>query len=76
MTASSAKFSISSLPHGLAGRPAPQFALADARGGVLRSATLRDRPYVVTFLYTNCPDVCPLIGDEIRINDEAWRALR
>jgi protein SCO1/2 len=23
-------------------------------------------PYLVTFLYANCPDVCPLIGDELR----------
>jgi protein SCO1/2 len=54
------------LPHGLGGRPAPRFALADARGGMLTNASLHGRPYVITFLYTNCPDVCPLIGEELR----------
>ncbi len=23
-------------------------------------------PYLVTFLYANCPDVCPLIGEQLR----------
>jgi protein SCO1/2 len=54
------------LPPELAGRPAPQFRLRDARGGWLRSSDLRGRPYTLTFLYTNCPDVCPLIGQELR----------
>jgi protein SCO1/2 len=55
------------LPEGLAGKPAPRIALTDARTGArFDSASLAGRPYVVTFLYTNCPDVCPLIGQEIR----------
>ena len=54
------------LPAGLAGRPAPQIRLADARGGTFDTRALAGRPYLVTFLYTNCPDVCPLIGEEIR----------
>jgi protein SCO1/2 len=53
------------LPPGLAGRPAPRMRLADARGGRLDTATLRGKPYAVTFLYTRCPDVCPLIGSEV-----------
>jgi protein SCO1/2 len=53
-------------PPGLAGRPAPRIRLADARGGAFDTRTLAGRPYLVTFLYTNCPDVCPLIGDEVR----------
>jgi protein SCO1/2 len=53
------------LPAGVAGRAAPPFDLNDARGGRLASAALLGRPYVVTFLYTHCPDVCPLIGEEI-----------
>jgi protein SCO1/2 len=40
--------------------------LRDARGGRLRTTDLRGRPYALTFLYTNCPDVCPLIGQELR----------
>jgi protein SCO1 len=59
-------------PAGLAGRPAPAIHLAEGRGGTFDTRTLAGRPYLVTFLYTNCPDVCPLIGDEIR---EALAAL-
>lgn len=54
------------LPPGLAGRPAARIRLPDARGGTFDTATLAGKPYLVTFLYANCPDVCPLIGDEIR----------
>jgi protein SCO1/2 len=55
------------LPEGLAGRAAPRIALTDASSGRrLDTATLAGTPYLVTFLYTNCPDVCPLIGQEIR----------
>lgn len=54
------------LPGPLERRPAPRFQLADARGGVLSSQDLKGKPYVLTFLYTDCADVCPLIGSEIR----------
>ena len=53
------------LPQGLAGKPAYDFALTDARGERVATRTLRGRPYVVTFLYTDCPDVCPLIASEL-----------
>lgn len=53
------------LPDGLRGESAPDFALRDARGGTLETRGLRGRPYAVTFLFTNCPDVCPLIGEEL-----------
>jgi protein SCO1 len=56
------------LPPGLAGRAAPRIRLADARGGTFDtgSAALAGKPYLVTFLYANCPDVCPLIGAQLR----------
>jgi protein SCO1 len=54
------------LPRGLSGRPAARMRLADARGGTFDTRTLAGKAYLVTFLYTSCPDVCPLIGDEIR----------
>ncbi len=54
------------LPPGLAGRSAPRIHLPDARGGTFDTRTLAGKPYLVTFLFTNCPDVCPLIGEEIR----------
>jgi protein SCO1/2 len=60
------------LPDGLNREPAPRFRLADARGGTLDSRALRGRPYVLTFLYTDCQDVCPLIGRKV---GEALRLL-
>lgn len=54
------------LPAPLAGKQAPAFALRDARDGVLKSSSLGGKPYAVTFLYTQCPDVCPLIAQELR----------
>lgn len=54
------------LPEELRKSPAPDFHLTDARGGVIDTKDLRGRPYVVTFLYANCPDVCPLIGQELK----------
>src|SRR4051794_7760038 len=54
------------LPPGLAGRAAPRIRLADARGGTFDTRSLAGKPYLVTFLYANCPDVCPLIGAELR----------
>jgi protein SCO1/2 len=53
------------LPAGLGLTPAPRFRLQDARGQMIDSDALRGRPYVLTFLYTDCQDVCPLIGAEI-----------
>jgi protein SCO1/2 len=53
------------MPQGLGGRAVPPFSLADARGGTVSSAQVNGRPYVLTFLYVHCADVCPLIGSEI-----------
>jgi protein SCO1 len=66
------------LPPGLAGRAAPRIRLADARGGTLDTRSLDGEPYLVTFLYANCPDVCPLIGAQLRetlerLGDDARR---
>ena len=54
------------LPAGVAGRRAPEFRLADARGGRFATSQLAGKPYAITFLYTRCKDVCPLIGEELR----------
>jgi protein SCO1 len=54
------------LPAGVVGGPTARVRLTDARGGVLDTQALRGRAYAVTFLYTHCPDVCPLIGAELR----------
>lgn len=53
------------IPPELRGKRAPAFRLPDASGRRLATADLRGRPYVLTFLYTDCPDVCPLIGQEL-----------
>lgn len=60
------------LPQGLENRPAAAFDLPSARGGRISSAQLAGRPYAITFLYTSCPDICPVIGQQIRT---ALRAL-
>lgn len=54
------------MPPGLAGRAASPIRLADAHGGTFDTRTLSGKPYLVTFLYANCPDVCPLIGAQLR----------
>jgi protein SCO1 len=54
------------LPPGVDKRPAFPLDLEDARGGRISAQQLRGEPYVVTFLYTQCPDVCPVIGQEIK----------
>jgi protein SCO1 len=66
------------LPAGLAGRAAPRIRLDDARGGTFDTRSLAGGPYLVTFLYANCPDVCPLIGAQLhdtlaRLGDDARR---
>ena len=35
-------------------------------GQAVQHESLNGRPYMVTFLYTHCPDVCPLIGAELQ----------
>jgi protein SCO1 len=45
---------------------APTMRLEDAATGKpFDTDSLRGRPVMVTFLYTHCPDVCPLIGAEL-----------
>lgn len=66
------------LPAGLAGRAAPPIRLEDARGGTFDTGSLAGKPYLVTFLYVNCPDICPLIGVRLRdtlerLGDDARR---
>lgn len=46
--------------------PAPDFALADAAGRPFRLSEQKGRAVVLTFLYTTCPDECPLIADRLR----------
>jgi protein SCO1/2 len=41
---------------------APDFALRDQAGRTVSVAAERGHWFVITFLYTHCPDVCPLIA--------------
>jgi protein SCO1/2 len=41
------------------------FALRDQNGHLVRLSGERGRDVVVTFLYTHCPDVCPLIAEHL-----------
>jgi protein SCO1 len=50
---------------------APEFALTSQDGGEVTLASLRGKVIAVTFIYTSCPDVCPLLTDKMaRIQDE------
>jgi protein SCO1/2 len=46
-------------------RPAQAIALHDASGRRYTLASQRGRWTLVTFLYTHCPDVCPLIASNL-----------
>lgn len=46
-------------------RAAPPLALHDETGAPVSLAAERGRYVLVTFLYTHCPDVCPLIAQNL-----------
>ena len=46
-------------------KPAPPISLHDASGAPVTLAGERGRYVLVTFLYTHCPDVCPLIAQNL-----------
>jgi protein SCO1 len=46
-------------------RTAPPIQLHDANGRPVTLAAQRGRYVLVTFLYTHCPDVCPLIAQNL-----------
>jgi protein SCO1/2 len=52
-------------------RPAPDFRLQDASGRTYSLEQLRGKAVVLTFLYTNCTDTCPLTAEMLRHADEA-----
>jgi protein SCO1/2 len=43
----------------------PELALRDQRGQALTSASLRGQPWIANFMFTNCPDVCPLLTSKL-----------
>jgi len=44
---------------------APGFTLQDADGRIVSLESLRGKVVVLNFVYTNCPDVCPLHAERI-----------
>ena len=48
-------------------RAAPPLALRNYLGEPVSIASYRGKAVFVTFLYTNCPDVCPLIASQLRV---------
>jgi protein SCO1/2 len=50
---------------------APDFALTSQDGAEVTLGSLRGKVVAVTFIYTACPDVCPLLSDKLaRVQDE------
>lgn len=47
--------------------PAPDFTLTDQRGQTVRLSDFRGKAVALTFIYTNCPDVCPLTAENFRV---------
>lgn len=45
--------------------PAPDFQLKDQLGNSIALAQFKGKPVVLTFLYTHCPDVCPLTAEKL-----------
>jgi protein SCO1 len=46
-------------------QPTPDFTLTDQSGEEVSMADQRGKIVLLTFLYTNCPDVCPLITQNL-----------
>ncbi|MAG35576.1 MAG: hypothetical protein CL878_04935 [Dehalococcoidia bacterium] len=56
--------------------PAPSFRLTDRSGGPLSLRDLRGRTVVLSFIYTHCPDACPLLAaNYVQIQREFATAL-
>jgi protein SCO1 len=50
---------------------APDFALTSQEGAEVTFGALRGKVVAVTFIYTACPDVCPMLSDKLaRVQDE------
>jgi protein SCO1/2 len=50
---------------------APDFALTSQDGAELTLGALRGKVVALTFIYTWCPDVCPMLTDKLaRVQDE------
>ena len=48
------------------GNHAPDFELTNQFGNQVGLSDYRGKPVLLTFLYTNCPDVCPITASQLR----------
>lgn len=49
----------------LGGTPAPNFTLTDQTGQKISLSQFRGKAVLLTFMYTHCPDVCPLTAEHL-----------
>ena len=55
---------------------APQFTLTSQDGKPVALADLRGKVVTVTFIYTECPDICPLLTQKmVHVQDELGAAM-
>jgi protein SCO1/2 len=50
--------------------PAPDFSLTDQNGQTITMSALKGKVVALTFLYTKCPDVCPLMASQLAAGDQ------
>lgn len=61
----------------LGASPAPDFRLTNQFGEEVALSDLRGRVVVLTFLYTSCPDICPLTADKLgQVHDQLGERAR
>jgi protein SCO1/2 len=46
--------------------PTPPLRLRDAQGATVDIASYRGKAVLVTFIYANCPDICPVIVQKLK----------
>ncbi len=46
-------------------QPAPDFTLTDQRGQTVTLSSFHGKAIALTFIYTNCTDICPLIAEKL-----------
>lgn len=50
----------------LDGRDSPDFSLTDQHGAPVSLSDFRGKAVALAFIFTNCPDICPLIASQMR----------
>lgn len=53
---------------------APDFTLIDHRGATVQLSALKGETVVLTFIFTNCPDICPVTASNLRATYEQLAA--